>query len=65
MSIISSIKIGYAGMTHLGINYAVASACKIFNIVGYDKIPLAILRLSNLFGHGDPYNSYGPIDFYA
>lgn len=42
----SSIIIGYAGMTHLGINYAVAGAGKGFSIVGYDPDPKVIDKLS-------------------
>ncbi len=32
----SKITIGYAGMTHLGLNYAIAGAGKDFSIIGYD-----------------------------
>lgn len=42
----SSITIGYAGMTHLGINYAVAGAGKGFKIVGYDPNTDVIQQLS-------------------
>ena len=31
------IKIGYAGLSHLGINYAVASATKGFDVVCFDE----------------------------
>ncbi len=34
-----SLKVGYAGLTHLGLNYAVAGASKGFDIVGYDPNP--------------------------
>ena len=30
------LTIGYVGLTHLGVNYAIASAMKGFNIVCYD-----------------------------
>lgn len=40
------ITIGYAGMTHLGINYAVAGAGKGFNIVGYDPNQATISQLA-------------------
>lgn len=42
----SSITIGYAGMTHLGINYAVAGAGKGFKIVGYDPNTDVIQQLN-------------------
>ena len=31
------IKIGFVGLSHLGLNYAVASAVKGFNVIGYDE----------------------------
>ena len=31
------LTIGYVGLSHLGINYAVASAMKGFNVICYDK----------------------------
>lgn len=31
------IKIGFVGLSHLGLNYAVASAVKGFKVVGYDE----------------------------
>lgn len=37
-----SLKIGYAGLTHLGLNYAVAGATKGFDIIGYDPNPARI-----------------------
>ena len=30
------LTIGYVGLTHLGVNYAIASAMKGFNVVCYD-----------------------------
>jgi UDPglucose 6-dehydrogenase len=42
----STITIGYAGMTHLGINYAVAGAGKGFKIIGYDPKPELALELA-------------------
>lgn len=42
----SSTTIGYAGMTHLGIDYAVAGAGKGFNIIGYDPNAAVIKQLS-------------------
>ena len=32
-----NLKIGYVGLTHLGINYAIASAIKGFDVVCYDE----------------------------
>ena len=32
-----NLTIGYVGLSHLGINYAVASAMKGFKIVAYDE----------------------------
>lgn len=46
VSMSSSITIGYAGMTHLGINYAVAGAGKGFNIIGYDPNAVVIKQLA-------------------
>lgn len=46
ISMSSSTTIGYAGMTHLGINYAVAGAGKGFNIVGYDPSTAVIQQLT-------------------
>lgn len=40
------ITIGYAGMTHLGINYAVAGAGKGFKVIGYDPNTNVIKDLS-------------------
>ena len=31
------LTIGYVGLSHLGINYAIASAMKGFNVICYDK----------------------------
>ena len=40
-----NLKIGYVGLTHLGINYAIASAIKGFDVVCYDEdISLVYLR---------------------
>lgn len=39
------IKIGYAGLSHLGINYAVASAIKGFDVVGFDNNSMLISSL--------------------
>ena len=39
------IKIGYAGLSHLGINYAVASATKGFDVVGFDNNSMLISSL--------------------
>lgn len=41
----SEIIIGYAGMTHLGINYAIAGAIKGFSIVGYDPNQATVDKL--------------------
>lgn len=40
-----TIKVGFAGMTHLGINSAVATAAHGFDILGYDPDPALIARL--------------------
>lgn len=37
-----SLVVGYAGLTHLGLNYAVAGAAKGFDIIGYDPNPARI-----------------------
>lgn len=42
----NSIIIGYAGMTHLGINYAVAGAGLGFRIIGYDPDVTVINKLA-------------------
>ena len=31
------LSIGFVGLTHLGVNYAIASAMKGFNVVCYDE----------------------------
>ncbi len=41
-----SIVVGYAGMTHLGINYAVAGAGKGFDIIGFDPNTQTIQNLA-------------------
>ena len=41
------LKVGFAGLTHLGINYAVASAVKGFNVICYDNNKELILSLKN------------------
>ena len=41
------MKIGFAGMTHLGINTAVATAEKGWNVIGYDKNELLIKNLNH------------------
>ena len=40
------LTIGYAGLSHLGINYAVASAMKGFNVVSYDESKSLISSLN-------------------
>ena len=40
-----NLVIGYVGLTHLGINYAVASAIKGFRVVCYDENENLILSL--------------------
>src|SRR5690242_18957473 len=42
----SGIVVGFAGMTHLGINSAAATAAHGFAVVGYDEDPVLIERLS-------------------
>jgi UDPglucose 6-dehydrogenase len=42
----NKLTIGYAGMTHLGINYAVAGAGKGFNLIGYDPNSSTIKNLA-------------------
>ena len=34
---VKNLKLGFVGLTHLGINYAVASAIKGFEVVCYDQ----------------------------
>jgi UDPglucose 6-dehydrogenase len=43
---VSTVTIGYAGMTHLGINYAVAGSGKGFKIVGFDPNAAVIADLN-------------------
>lgn len=38
--------IGYAGLTHLGINSAVASAARGFQVVGYSEDPRLVIKLN-------------------
>ena len=40
-----NLTIGYVGLSHLGINYAVASAMKGFKIVSYEKFKKIISSL--------------------
>jgi UDPglucose 6-dehydrogenase len=40
-----TIKVGFAGMTHLGINSAIATAAHGFDILGYDADAALIARL--------------------
>ena len=42
-----NLKIGYVGLTHLGINYAIASAIKGFNVVCYDEDISLVKDLTN------------------
>ncbi len=42
----TDITIGYAGMTHLGLNYAVAGAGKGFKVIGYDPSAAITTQLS-------------------
>ena len=47
-----NLTIGYVGLSHLGINYAVASAMKGFKIVAYDenkKIISSLKKKKNSF----------------
>ncbi len=39
------MKVGFVGMTHLGIDYGAATASKRFDTVGYDSDPSLIERL--------------------
>ena len=39
------LTLGYVGLTHLGINYAIASAMKGFKIICYDNNLNTILNL--------------------
>ena len=39
------LTVGYIGLSHLGINYAIASAIKGFNIICYDENKDVILSL--------------------
>ncbi len=39
------LTVGYIGLSHLGINYAIASAMKGFNIICYDEDKEIILSL--------------------
>ena len=39
------LTLGYVGLTHLGINYAIASAMKGFKIICYDNNLKKILNL--------------------
>ena len=41
------LRVGYAGMTHLGTNYAIASASKGFKTTGYDVDETIISELNN------------------
>ena len=40
-----TLKVGYVGLTHLGVNYAIASAMKGFNVVCYDENLDVVLSL--------------------
>ncbi len=42
----SSLVIGYAGLTHLGINSAVASAARGFQVIGYSDDPKLVTELN-------------------
>ena len=42
---VKNLKLGFVGLTHLGINYAVASAIKGFEVVCYDQNPELISSL--------------------
>ena len=42
----SSLVIGYAGLTHLGINSAVASAARGFQVIGYSDDPKLVAELN-------------------
>ena len=44
-----NIKIGFVGMSHLGLNYAVASAIKGYDVVCYDENSRLIDLLNSSF----------------
>jgi len=52
----SGIVVGFAGMTHLGINSAVATAAHGFSVVGYDEDAALVERLSR---HAMPISEPG------
>ena len=43
------MKIGFLGMTHLGLNYLAASAQKKFEVIGFDQSSEKISKLKNFF----------------
>ena len=54
-----NIKIGFAGLTHLGINYLAASASKKFQVVGFDRSKTLVSNLKkNKLHVSEPKLSY-------
>ena len=49
------MKIGFVGMTHLGINYLAATAEKNFNVIGFDENKKKINELKNyIINYNEP-----------